>query len=335
MTLNITDGSTTPKPNGVDFLDEYAGHIATLYETGARPLTVIGGTPDVVTATMVVDLTPAGYVDGLMVSLVWAADNTSNVTLAINGGANVPVVDAAGDALAAGAITTGLCSLLRYTAGSWRIISSVGGGGGAGAKYYLAITASTTWNKPSGFDPDAMVIIEAWAGGGGANGAGRGGGGGAYARREMRYADVPSSVTVTIGAGGASGVRGGNTTFGSLLTAYNGGAGGALAGGGGGGELSQGGNVSGSTPGAGGGIGGGAGGTAGGVAAGTLWGGGGGGSPTGGDAVYGGGGGGTTTAGVSKFGGNGGTTGVAGTAPGGGGGQNAAGARGEIRIWIQ
>ena len=225
--------------------------------------------------------------------------------------------------------------------------------------YYLAITSNTTWNRPPGFNNDARVIIEAWGAGGGggrANGGNeaRGGGGGGYKRREMRYADVPSSLSIIIGTGGSgrtgstgNGVTGGNTTIGSLLTAYGGQGGGGAGsgnstGGGGGGELGAG--VTG-----GGRIGGGSGGSAAPTNdAKSIWGGGGGSiSGEGGGAVHGGAGGGNGSGigGTSIFAGNGGsgaTTGTAGAgvAPGGGGGAgvNSAnggdGARGEVRIWI-
>lgn len=238
---------------------------------------------------------------------------------------------------------------------------------GAGSSaYYLAITATGTWNRPAGFADDACVTIEAWGGGGGGGRCSAaesgGGGGGVYARREMRYADVPSSVSVTIGAGGSgrtgstgNGTAGSATIFGALLTARAGGGGGGVGvssagGGGGGGEL-QGGGTSG-TGGAGGSVGGGEG--AGTRDAKTVWGGGAGGSGSGvsgGNAVYGGAGGGGATGagsssgGVSLHGGSGGAgshsgSPTAGTAPAGGGGgggnsnNGADGARGEVRIWI-
>lgn len=374
MTLGITKGSTVPKPNGIAFLDEYGEHVETLYETGSRPLTGIGGTANVVTATMAVDLTAAGFVDGLCVSITWAAANTAGVTLSINSGAAIPVLDAKGAALNAGTITAGLTSVLRYTSGSWRIISNFGAPTGGGEPTYQAFTANGTWVKPSGYDADTMVMVELWggggAGGGGAWGSG-GGGGGAYNRRYFRIGDLPSTVSVTIGAGGVGtagglGSNGGNSTFGSLLSAFGGGGGGAgtinngsINSGSGGGELAAGtqGGVNtiaatiGGALGGGDGFGtsptptsgraksifGGGGGTAGGPAVVGIS-----------SAVYGGGGGGgwynglaATAGGQSAHGGSGGAGGSnAGAAPGGGGGggisgaAGGAGARGECRVWI-
>jgi hypothetical protein len=112
-------------------------------------------------------------------------------------------------------------------------------GPGGTAAVFTEFTSSGTYTK----DPSAsFIMVEAWgAGGGGGSGkynatraGGRGGGGGAYTMRVFKASDVPSSVAVAIGAGGAGGAakttagdgnygnNGGNTTFGSLLTAYGG-----------------------------------------------------------------------------------------------------------------
>ena len=105
-------------------------------------------------------------------------------------------------------------------------------------------TSSGTWSKPSGV---TFVQVQIWGGGGGGGAggvgtsvAGGGGGGGGGCNTYIFPASVlPSSVTVTIGAGGAGaaaqstgggavGSNGGNTTFGTYLTAV-GGSGGTIA----------------------------------------------------------------------------------------------------------
>lgn len=367
----------TGMPEG--FGDQYARHIKTLYDVAAFPLSAIGGTANDVTATLDPALDSGGLVDGMKFTLTWAVNNTGPMTLRLNGGAAIDVLQADGSAMISGAAKAGTRVLLEYIGGDFRLIgggsSGGGGGGGSPAPYYQTITASATWTKPVGYDDNAIVEIEAIGGGGGGgrvsstNSAG-GGGGGGYSCRKMRYADVPASVAVVIGAGGSglatngNGGNGGNTTFGALLTGY-GGEGGtsSAAGGGGGGELMAGGQSFG--PGSPGAIGGGY--STPSVSADisnwakTLWGGGGGGlgvsgagtvDTQGGPAVFGGGGGGGTSTsgaamggGQSLFGGSGGngsngtTPATAGSAPGGGGGAgrsnaSGAGARGEVRIRI-
>lgn len=91
-------------------------------------------------------------------------------------------------------------------------------------------TANGTWTKPTGL---AYADITGCGGGGAGGGAattgagetslGAGGGGGATARMRLTAAQLPSSVTVTRGAGGtgvagANGNTGGTTSFGTLLT---------------------------------------------------------------------------------------------------------------------
>jgi hypothetical protein len=227
-------------------------------------------------------------------------------------------------------------------------------------------TSSGTYTKPAG--TPIKILIQAWGGGGSGgrwagNGA-AGGGGGGYVEKLFEASTVGATETVTIGDGGAAkgsdgaGNVGGNTTIGSLLTAYGGGGGGYNTGGGGGGgggalsvgavgNDSVGGNGGSPTSGAGGSVG---------TGGHSSFGGGGGGDPTGGDSGYGGAGGGGTGGGVggsSYFGGGGGAgnSGTAGTSviggagggaltvgvvPGGGGGgsttTSGAGGKGKVII---
>lgn len=120
--------------------------------------------------------------------------------------------------------------------------------GGACSTDTQTFNASGTWTKPS---CGAWTKIQCWGGGGSGSKStnpGSGGGGGGYNELIVATSTLGATETVTIGAGGAAvttagtaGNAGGNTSFGSRLTAYRG-AGGTLGsgGGGGGGPLSAG-----------------------------------------------------------------------------------------------
>ncbi len=247
---------------------------------------------------------------------------------------------------------------------------------GGGTINTQTFNSSGTWTKPAGYSANSRVLIEAWGAGGSGSRqstatAAAGGGGGGYNSRWITLSAMGGTETITIGAGGASrtgsnqtGATGGNTTVGSLITAYGGGGGAAYTGGAGGGQLSAGsiGGLPGEPL----------------IVSRHIWqsstyqgspngrltsnncgdtisvrpsafnhgGGGGTGSSAdiyaGCDSVWGGGGGGANTTGaggVSSFGGNGGaagSTGTAGSQPGGGGGggTSTSGAGGSGRVII-
>lgn len=199
--------------------------------------------------------------------------------------------------------------------------------------FSVTFTASGSFITPPGYNAIKSIL---WGGGGGGNATGTpaSGGGGACVAADIPHGDFGTSETIAVGAGGAVNTAGGNSSIGSLITAYGGGGGADGASGSGGGALSAGGaSASPGRPlsdnndnaGYGGGVGGGA------TGGSTAWGGAGGGTD-GGSSVWGGAGGGNV-AGTSVFGGNGGANGENGVAPGGGGGQGStSGARGEVRL---
>lgn len=207
--------------------------------------------------------------------------------------------------------------------------------------FNATFTTSGNFIKPPGYSSFSALL---WAGGGWGGTGLAGGGGGACAPIGVPESKLSSSESVVIGAGGVSSGVGGASSF-AGVTSFGGFSGGAGVGGGGGGCLGAGAGSGGGKPnpsasegvdnsGFGGGGGGGESSPSGGL---SFYGGGGGGSryTSGGSSVYGGGGGAglNSTFGTSKFGGSGGPSGGNGIAPGGGGGANAAGARGELRIW--
>jgi len=222
-------------------------------------------------------------------------------------------------------------------------------------------TANNTWTKPG---VGTIAYVELWGGGGGGarSSTAGGGGGGAYAFYFARLSDLPSTVSVFVGAGGAgktgsngNGANGGMSSFG-VFTAGGGGGGitgsTGFGGGGGGGWRTSG---AAGTPGDGwpdGGI------SAVGMSgqdpvSASLMGGAGGGpvGHAGGNSIYGGAGGGSRSSGnvqpggTSTYGGNGGAGGgaspatgsVGGDRGGGGGGAGGAGGdggRGEVRVYV-
>lgn len=334
----MTRAPIAPNQTGLAVREAANIRFKQLYDAGSFPLTATGGTANDVTATLVPALDGDGLLNGMTFSIAWGAENTGGMTLAINGGSPVDVVGPNGLAMLPASVADGLVSRLVYWGGEFVMVSpTLLMGGNGGARYSWIYTASATWTKPVDLPGDTPITVQAWGGGGGgfASANTGGGGGGGFAQITFQASDVGATVSATVGAGGAAGSNGGNTTFGTTLTAYGGAAGASTFGGGGAGSNQA------ATVKAGGYQGSGDGGEdSAGLDASGLWGGGGGGhgaGRAGGRAVFGGGGGSSDSGGaggVSNYGGNGGAAAVAGSAPGGGGGRGAAGARGEIRVWI-
>lgn len=272
----------------------------------------------------------------------------------------------------------GLTSFIMYP-GECRIVQCTGTAFNSVVvnAFHRSFLTTGTFTKPPGYKKFAGLLWGAGASGGRSDSGtyyGGGGGGGACVPFQLAASAVGATETITIGAGGAAkasgagqGNAGGNSTFGSLVTAYGGGAGGGsnsanFNGGGGGGALGEGADATGITTTTGGipwsvvsgdtstvsnsGFGGAScvAGTAGYSAYGGAAGGGGG-PNQGGGSVYGGSGGSANSGGnrTSVFGGNGSLANYAGVAsagaqPGGGGGgtqtgTSGAGGDGECMVW--
>lgn len=93
-------------------------------------------------------------------------------------------------------------------------------------RYYFLSDSPATWTKPSSANFNHVrVIVTGPGGGGGGSGTndamGGGGGGGAWAMKKIVAASLGSTVTITIGSGGAFGAAGNNAgSAGSAATSF-------------------------------------------------------------------------------------------------------------------
>lgn len=237
-----------------EYADAVAEQTRGLWDVSALVLHSLAGTADALTAsvTPALDTVPLA---GMAFWLRPILNNTTAVTLNIDGEGSFPVVSSAGNPLVADSLVAGTVYLLLFDGSQFVVVTASTGssGGGSGTVDLQTFTSNGTWTKPA---QGTVALIRCWGAGGsggraGVNDGGGGGGGGAYVERLMPLTSLASTVAITIGAGGAvrtvdntTGAAGGNTTFGSHVTAFGGGGGNGdqstSGGGGGGGSLSAG-----------------------------------------------------------------------------------------------
>ena len=211
--MAVTGSTPTVSISGADYQSRVNEEVSALWGRACIYLTGVSGVNDI-TATF----TPAiSLIAGTSFYLKAASGNTGAVTLRLNSGSVIAVRDVNGDALTAGAIVSGGVYHLVYD-GSVFVATGIVN---LNSRFlsYETITLTATWTKPVSAPDDALVRVQIWAGGagGGATTSSGGGGGGAYNEASFRAGDLPASLTVTIGAGGAIGAVGGNSSFGNLV----------------------------------------------------------------------------------------------------------------------
>lgn len=203
--------------------------------------------------TYVITLSPAptSYTTGMVVYFKANTVNTGAATINVNGLGAISIVKGISTALDDGDITAGMFCTLIYNGTNFVLTKPLF------STDIQTFTANGTWTKPGGAKSVLVTVIGGGGGGGGPDHTavvtgGSGGGGGANVSQVFLASNLASTVTVTVGTGGAGGSLGaggvgGNSSFGSHLIAYGGGAGsrdntgGAVSGGGGGGSASVGG----------------------------------------------------------------------------------------------
>ena len=152
MAVDRLTPTAGPK-TGTAYASEVNEEVSALWDRAVCTLAVTSGAgaPNVLTATCTPSFT-SGLVNGMMFILKPAATNTSTVTLNVNGGGAIAVVDAEGTALTAGALRINANYLLKYdsTFVKYSIVGYVPAANvSVGMKLLATCAANTT---PAAFD---------------------------------------------------------------------------------------------------------------------------------------------------------------------------------------
>lgn len=235
---------------GVDALDNAdIGALLDAFEAAYRKqatnyIPTIGGTANALTATL--DPVPASWASltGVPFRFVVSTTNTGAATLNLNGlGAKSIVYPGDNSALLAGELVSGAVRTGLYDGTRVQLVDA-----GSRARAGVAFRGAAIFTTSGTFDPAALgltaldrILVLCWgAGGGGASTTGTRGASGAGGGLAIKSMDCSAtSVTVTIGAGGAgnnagsNGVTGGTSSFGPHCSATGGVGGSSGAGAGG------------------------------------------------------------------------------------------------------
>lgn len=218
---------------GFDALDN--GNVDALETSFVRTLqkqpwiyAVASGTANALTATLVP--APVALTAGMAITLMISANNTSSVTLNVNGLGAIPVTTINGAALGAGDLRSGVPMEFLYTGSSWVLTGiSLSQLQKASVGQQQTFAANGTFTVPDGVY--TLFVSLVGGGGGGARGGASynlsGGGGGAGGYAEKFIATTPgTSYAVTVGLKGTRGDTiggtGGTSSFGSEFSATGG-----------------------------------------------------------------------------------------------------------------
>lgn len=245
MATRATYTSASPKFSGKDYADDMAAKADLWFNNMTLIPTLITNTANDYTITIDPPLkSGTDVVAGMGFYITPSADNSGTVRLRVTDtGSWFNVTKSNGSNLAAGDWKSDTVYHVLFVGGSFRILNATAassGGNISGLVNEQIFNTSGTWTKPAEISTNALVEVYLWGGGGGGNG-GAGGGGGACVTKTFKITELPATVAVTIGAGGAAGAQGGVSTFGTLLSAFGGGGGAANGYGGGSGGSSGGG----------------------------------------------------------------------------------------------
>lgn len=187
------------------------------------------------TDSYAITITPAitAYTAGQRFTFKAGTANTGACTLNVSGlGAKTIKKDVSSD-LATGDILANQIVEVEYDGTNMQLLSR--SALGSVQPTVQTFTGNGTYTPAAGIK---YAVVEVQAGGGGGNSSssyGGGGGGGGYAKKIVSSATIGASQTITVGAGGAPGSDGGNSSFGAIVTATGGthGVDGAIGGDGG------------------------------------------------------------------------------------------------------